>query len=266
MKKLLNIGIRSDYDASLARKIRVSNLIAIITAITMLGFFPMSLTLHYLSAQLLIVFFFLASVSNFLLHQYAYHQVAFFSFSIAGYIYFFVATVLFGINSYIHFFYLAMCMIAVLIFDKKWVIYTYIITAILLIFVLIWLMHDRQGLLIINDELREIQDFVGNIILLLLFIITSIFLIFFKSENLNYQRNIIAQKKIIEEKHREITDSINYAERIQRSFLATQSLLDQHLNDYFVYFQPKDVVSGDFYWASYAKASDADSRFLLMCA
>jgi len=58
------------------------------------------------------------------------------------------------------------------------------------------------------------------------------------------------QKHIIEEKHKEITDSINYAERIQRSFLATKDLLDEHLKDYFVFFKPKDVVSGDFYWGS----------------
>ena len=54
---------------------------------------------------------------------------------------------------------------------------------------------------------------------------------------------------MVEEKHREITDSINYAERIQRSFLATKEQLDEKLKEYFVLFQPKDVVSGDFYWA-----------------
>ena len=64
------------------------------------------------------------------------------------------------------------------------------------------------------------------------------------------QKYIITQQKhLVEEKHREITDSINYAERIQRSFLATTEMLDQHLKDYFVFFRPKDVVSGDFYWA-----------------
>jgi serine phosphatase RsbU (regulator of sigma subunit)/uncharacterized protein HemY len=55
-------------------------------------------------------------------------------------------------------------------------------------------------------------------------------------------------KELVEEKHKEITDSINYAERIQRSFLATKEMLDENLKDYFVLFQPKDVVSGDFYW------------------
>ena len=61
---------------------------------------------------------------------------------------------------------------------------------------------------------------------------------------------VIDQKKRIEEKHKEISDSINYAERIQRSFLATKELLDENLQSYFVLFEPKDVVSGDFYWAT----------------
>jgi PAS domain S-box-containing protein len=67
------------------------------------------------------------------------------------------------------------------------------------------------------------------------------------------------QQRIIEQKHQEITDSINYAERIQRTFLATTELLNQNFKDYFVFFQPKDVVSGDFYWAS--KLSNGNFAF-----
>ncbi len=58
------------------------------------------------------------------------------------------------------------------------------------------------------------------------------------------------QKEIVEEKHKEITDSINYAERIQRALLASKKILDENLNNYFVLFKPKDIVSGDFYWAT----------------
>ena|GEM_PF-1498619 len=57
------------------------------------------------------------------------------------------------------------------------------------------------------------------------------------------------QKDQLDERNKEITDSINYAERIQRSFLAVDELLNANLNDYFVYFNPKEAVSGDFYWA-----------------
>lgn len=63
---------------------------------------------------------------------------------------------------------------------------------------------------------------------------------------------LIHKNKLIEEKNKEITDSINYAERIQSSFLATKDFLNKTFrqNNYFVLFQPKDIVSGDFYWAT----------------
>ena len=69
-------------------------------------------------------------------------------------------------------------------------------------------------------------------------------------DEIETQRDLVTVQKVhIEEIHKEVTDSINYAERIQRSFLATKELLDENLNEYFVLFHPKDVVSGDFYWA-----------------
>jgi serine phosphatase RsbU (regulator of sigma subunit) len=54
----------------------------------------------------------------------------------------------------------------------------------------------------------------------------------------------------IEHKHQEIVDSVNYAQRIQRALLASARLLQDNLPEYFVLFMPKDIVSGDFYWAS----------------
>ncbi len=71
-----------------------------------------------------------------------------------------------------------------------------------------------------------------------------------EKETQKQNETISYQKHLVEEKHKEITDSINYAERIQRSFLASTDLLDDNLNEYFILFKPKDVVSGDFYWAS----------------
>ncbi|MCZ2249884.1 MAG: SpoIIE family protein phosphatase, partial [Bacteroidia bacterium] len=73
------------------------------------------------------------------------------------------------------------------------------------------------------------------------------------------------QKHLIEKKHKEITDSINYAERIQRALLASKKLLDENLSDYFIMFKPKDVVSGDFYWAA-STGSATQSNFLLCIA
>jgi serine phosphatase RsbU (regulator of sigma subunit) len=53
----------------------------------------------------------------------------------------------------------------------------------------------------------------------------------------------------VEEKNKEILDSITYAQRIQKALLASDSILKKNLPEHFVLFNPKDIVSGDFYWA-----------------
>ncbi|MBA4241579.1 MAG: hypothetical protein C0448_12700 [Sphingobacteriaceae bacterium] len=57
------------------------------------------------------------------------------------------------------------------------------------------------------------------------------------------------QKKIVEEKNHEINDSINYALRIQTASIPKLTELDTFFKNYDLFFKPKDVVSGDFYWA-----------------
>ncbi len=66
---------------------------------------------------------------------------------------------------------------------------------------------------------------------------------------------ISKQKEIIEDKNKEITDSIQYAKRIQKALLAGDTLLKNNLPDHFVLYKPKDIVSGDFYWAHLAENS-----------
>jgi serine phosphatase RsbU (regulator of sigma subunit) len=58
------------------------------------------------------------------------------------------------------------------------------------------------------------------------------------------------QKHLVDEKQKEILDSINYAKRIQTALMASNKLLNDHLPEHFVLFKPKDIVAGDFYWAS----------------
>jgi len=56
------------------------------------------------------------------------------------------------------------------------------------------------------------------------------------------------QKKIIEEKNTTITDSIEYASRIQNAVLPPSGFMDEWGFESFIMFRPKDIVSGDFYW------------------
>lgn len=56
------------------------------------------------------------------------------------------------------------------------------------------------------------------------------------------------QNEILEDKNRYITDSINYAKRIQTSILPEEEYINSIIPNHFLIFQPKDIVSGDFYW------------------
>jgi len=62
------------------------------------------------------------------------------------------------------------------------------------------------------------------------------------------------QKALVDAKNKHITDSIYYAKRIQESILMKEEEVAKVLPfESFIFFQPKDIVSGDFYWLSYAK-------------
>jgi serine phosphatase RsbU (regulator of sigma subunit) len=65
------------------------------------------------------------------------------------------------------------------------------------------------------------------------------------------QRDIAtAQRDKIAAQQNEIMDSIQYAQRIQESMLPSDEALSNILHDHFVLFKPRDIVSGDFYWAA----------------
>ncbi|MBA2612522.1 MAG: tetratricopeptide repeat protein [Bacteroidetes bacterium] len=115
------------------------------------------------------------------------------------------------------------------------------------------------------EEKKRHQLIIYIIIGILLIIIIFTFALFKRFKLTNKQKDIIElkekqtqnqlviideQKRLVEAKHKEITDSIQYAERIQRSFLASNELLQKNLKEHFIFFQPKDVVSGDFYWST----------------
>ncbi|OFY95983.1 MAG: hypothetical protein A2309_05375 [Bacteroidetes bacterium RIFOXYB2_FULL_35_7] len=70
-----------------------------------------------------------------------------------------------------------------------------------------------------------------------------------QNEEIIAQRNEIEnQKLIVEDKNKEITDSIRYARRIQTAVLPNIELIQNAVQDFFILFKPKDIVSGDFYW------------------
>lgn len=69
------------------------------------------------------------------------------------------------------------------------------------------------------------------------------------------------QKAIVESKNKNILDSIRYAERIQKALLPNSERLKPFFEDFFILFQPKDIVSGDFYW--FAHKAEVQKTFIV---
>ena len=110
---------------------------------------------------------------------------------------------------------------------------------------------------IVNAEEKKRQLFiiysVGS--LLVVVFVFSVFL-FRRFKITQKQKHIIGlqkdevtrQKHIVEEHQKEIIDSITYAKRLQRAILPANAEINKYLSNNFIYYQPKDIVAGDFYW------------------
>ncbi|HEY1040076.1 MAG TPA: SpoIIE family protein phosphatase, partial [Bacteroidia bacterium] len=85
-----------------------------------------------------------------------------------------------------------------------------------------------------------------------------------KEDEIERLRNVELKRayEIISERNKEITDSINYAKRIQQSVLPVKEVIHEYLEDYFLLFKPKDIVSGDFYWATHKVQGDKEYFYL----
>lgn len=216
----------------------------------MLGYIPVSAYFGIAGIILLNIAFFISSLLGFYFHHSKKHNAAFYITSFYGLFYFVLGPVFYGLDSNLQFFILIMCLIAIALFESALVLKIYIGLAVSLFFVLHFVLNNKVGLVVFSEEMRNAQDVVSVLNLLFLFLITIVFFSFFRRENVLFQKDILKQKQIIEEKQKEILDSIRYAKRIQFSLLASENLLNQNLLEHFVLFKPKDVVSGDFYWAS----------------
>tara|TARA_B100000508_G_scaffold137355_2_gene131754 strand:- start:43769 stop:46123 length:2355 start_codon:yes stop_codon:yes gene_type:complete len=106
--------------------------------------------------------------------------------------------------------------------------------------------------LMIKQQESELQTQrtlqIALVVILVLILVFAIFM-FNRFRVTHRQKNTIErQKRVVDEKNREISDSINYAKRIQEAILPSRYIFNEVMSNGFVVFKPKDVVSGDFYW------------------
>lgn len=121
--------------------------------------------------------------------------------------------------------------------------------------------HEKQ-----EQEKKDIK---------IIFVISSLFLLTiiafavsrYRSKKRSYDNlktlndEVTLQKTLVEEKQKEILDSINYALRIQKPLLLKEELIKKFYSDCFILFKPKAIVSGDFYWG----CEENSKLFLAVC-
>jgi tetratricopeptide (TPR) repeat protein len=114
---------------------------------------------------------------------------------------------------------------------------------------------------IASSEKRRQNFVIVAVIVILLVVIVFSFFLFKRFKITKQQKEIIEkQKEIVEDQRKEVLDSIRYAKRIQNTIIASDEFLDQHLPEHFVFFKPKDIVSGDFYWATETERSSLQGQ------
>ena len=118
---------------------------------------------------------------------------------------------------------------------------------------------------ITDARLQQQKVWIGLGSVVLLLVIAFAWFLFNRAQVTRKQNVLIQQQKLeverqrdqvelqkheIEEKNKSITDSITYARRIQSAILPQPEHVRNVLRDAFVFYQPKDIVSGDFFWIS----------------
>jgi len=112
-----------------------------------------------------------------------------------------------------------------------------------------------------------IRNSVIGLVFFLLIIVGLLIFGFRQKQNDNRKlasqnNEILAQRDEIDMKNKKITQSITYAKRIQTALIPEMDSLEGYFSDHFIFFKPRDIVSGDFYWYAFLDENDNVVRHL----
>jgi serine phosphatase RsbU (regulator of sigma subunit) len=248
MKKLWDFISNLGYNPGLTyeeiRRIKLLSRLNFITFLVLLFYFivNVSIGIHSFLLLLTITMFCLAT-NLFLLHKKIYTPAKHFSIVIIAFcIGFFV---LFNGDTFSEAFFIPLVAMPLIVFKEKKVAVFYLIALIFLIVVLKINQASFESLTKLG--LEEMMLFkTMNVACAAL--ITYFLTFYFKAANEEYESALVKMNGLISEKNKEITDSIEYAKYIQNGLLPSAAIINACLPDSFIYYKPKDIVAGDFYW------------------
>lgn len=243
--RLLHLGIYPELDFHEKNKLKVFNSACLFALCVSCFYFVYGTLSGFYLAELMSLFLFLMLVLSLYFVSKRRYRTGFHLGVISSFIFISSFTLLFGDESKSYYYFLFMPVASTILFDSRNTSVKYLLVSIVC---LLSNVAYAEFLPPYYDVHNMWYFGYPNMVFTLLLIFMGLRV--FKNENRNYAEQIEEQKHTLQEKNKALTDSINYARRIQYTLLAHRQLLDQQLPDYFVLFRPKDIVSGDFYWAS----------------
>ncbi|CAN5438584.1 hypothetical protein BH09BAC5_BH09BAC5_21820 [soil metagenome] len=155
------------------------------------------------------------------------------------------------------FFFITTSTIPVILYKHKGQRYLFFMFSVIGFYFIWWYQNHFEPVKVFSVQQQQLY---WGFALLSVFAIIYYVLQYFRAGNEDYQKELEFKNDIIEEKNKDILSSIHYAKRIQRALLASDKLLNDKLPEHFILYKPKDIVSGDFYWAD----EIADGKFLIL--
>ena len=248
MKKLWDfvsdLGYSTDLAHEEARRVKLLSRLNFITLLALLFYFIVNLSTGILIfLPLLAVTMLFLTTNLFLLSKKIYAPAKHFSvFSIALCVSFFI---LFNGDSFSEAFYIPLAAMPLIIFKERKNAVSYLIAVLVLIVAL----KLAQAVTVPLVKLSSAEMLLFKILNVTSSALITYFITFyFKAANEEYESALIEMNELVSEKNKEITDSIEYARHIQNGILPSAHIINTCLPDSFIYYKPKDIVAGDFYW------------------
>lgn len=155
-------------------------------------------------------------------------------------------------ETYYPMFMIPVALIPVVIFKEKYKAFIGFLIVTCLYFIAHYYNEEVDDIMVVEESTVILFSYIfKGMLFVILF-----FLVFYLKNISDEYEGVITVKtnelkeshEIISERNKDITDSINYAKKIQEAYLPNENVLPYHFPESFLLFKPKDIVSGDFYW------------------
>lgn len=244
LRRVITCGVRPDLPFKEQNKIRIFNTTCFIVFWLTAFYLGVNIVNHFTLAAWVCGAYILSLFGGFMIVRNGRRSFAFHYTLILGNLFIFFNAITTGYITQTHMFFMFMPVAALVLFDGARIHVFYFVFAMIFMVLAIVYYQLREPLY----KMPEHSEVFGTLNVLVTGLLLFLSTRRFKIENGKFTEAIETQKELLAERNKDISDSINYAKRIQEAMLPEKEIKYRLFPDAFVMLLPKDVVSGDFYW------------------